>query len=148
MHGRKLETLENGSMPKSSSALQDIRLIYTYEQAGTKQALLTAAQLSNMRLYTGARIIYALTDAHVAGAICQTNMLDYQSHGLELDRSSHFGPPLSCVEVRLKATTGQEMDDDKPVGKLVVAGPAVVGGETTVDEVMMMTDHITLAYAS
>ncbi|KAL9098463.1 MAG: hypothetical protein Q9163_005878 [Psora crenata] len=148
IHGRKLETLKNGSMPKSSTALGDVRLIYTYEQADVNTESLTAAQLSDIRLFTGARVIYALTDANVAGAVCQTSMLDYQNSGLTLDRPSHFGPPLSCVEIKLAATTDQEINDDKPVGKPVVTGPAVVGGETTIDQIMTITDNNTLAYAN
>ncbi|KAL9130262.1 MAG: hypothetical protein Q9217_001512 [Psora testacea] len=148
MHKRKLETLKHGSMPKSSAVLRDVRLIYTYEQADVNKESLTAAQLSNIRLFTGARVIYALTDANVAGAICQTNMLDYQTSGLKFNKPSHFGPPLSCVEVKLVATTDGEIDDDKPIGRLAVSGPAVAGGETTVNRTMMMTDNNTLAYAS
>ena len=147
LHGRKIEVLKNGSMPKSSTAAGGVRLIYTYKQADADKEFLTAAQLLGIRLFTGARIISALTEANVAGAICQTNMLDYQRHGLKLDEPSHFGPPLSCVEIKLRAMPGRDINDDKPTGKLVVTGPAVVGGEAVLDQVMMMTDNNTLAYA-
>ena len=148
MHGRRLATLDNGSMPKLSTALQDIRLIYTYKDTRANAESLTTAELCNIRLFTGARIIYALTDADVAGAVCQTNMLDYQSNGLKKDEASHFGPPLSCLEIKLIAQSGRDIDDDKPVGNLAVTGPAVVGGETVVDQSMMMTESNTVAYPS
>lgn len=80
----------------------------------------------DLRSGLGIRIAYALAAKNVAGAVSQTNILDYRSKsGL-----AHFGPPLSSVEVFL---TGDEEDMGKalPRGKIVVKGPAVVGGEAT-----------------
>lgn len=148
MHGRQLHILKNGSMPKISSALSSLRLIYTYDRVNAQTETLTANQLNSIRLFTGARTIYGLTTSMVAGAVSQTNMLDYQSNGLDPDAPTHLGVPLSCVEIKLKAESGQDIDDNKPAGKLQVHGPAVVGGETLVDRRFMMTDNNTLVYES
>ena len=146
LHSRKLQTLKNGSMPKSSASPGDVRLIYTYSQSNRPTDILTNKQIDNTRLFTGARVIYAHTASNVAGAVSQTNMLDYHSNGLDADSPSHIGVPLSCLEVRLKAAEGQEIDDNKPTGTPFVSGPAVVGGETLLDEVLTMTDNNTFAY--
>ena len=135
-------------MPKITSALSSLRLIYTYDRVNTQTETLTTSQLDSIRLFTGARTIYGLTTAKVAGAVCQTNMLDYHSNGLKPDAPTHLGTPLSCVEVKLKAESGQDIDDNQPLGKLVVSGPAVVGGEALVDQRFVMTDNNTLAYES
>ena len=148
LHSRKLQTLKSGSMPKSSAALRDVRLIYTYSPSNKPTEVLTTSELNNIRLFTGARVIYAHTVSNVAGAVSQTNMLDYHSNGLNTDSPSHIGVPLSCLEVKLKAAEGQEIDDNKPTGKLFVSGPAVVGGETLVSEVLTMTENNTFAYES
>ena len=103
---------------------------------------LDPAELFKLKVYSGARTIYAFTDAQVAGAITQTNMLDYQS------TSADFGPPLSSVEIKLRDAEGGRNSDDKALGELVVSGPAVVGGETVVHHIMTMTDRSALAYAS
>lgn len=95
--------------------------------------------LCNFRAFTGARLIMALTDPYVAGAVSQTNMLDYrQVHNL--------GPPLSSVEVKLNEVPERDIDGEEPQGKLVVTGPAVVGGETVVNTIMKVTESGTLAY--
>ena len=148
VHSTRLQTLKSGSMPRSSTALKTVRLIYTYSQSNNETETLTSNQLDNIRIFTGARIIYAHTARTVAGAACQTNLLDYHSNGIRSDSPSHLGVPLSCVEFKLKAEAGQEIDDNKPTGKLLVSGPAVIGGETVVDEVLTMTDTNTFAYLS
>ena len=129
-------------MPKASGLTHTPRLIYTYDKAGVSTATLNPEELFKLKVYSGARIIYAFTDAQVAGAISQTNMLDYQ------DKSAEFGPPLSSVEIKLRdAGDGCKNSDDKPLGKLVVSGPAVLGGQKDVYQTMTMTDRNTLAYA-
>jgi hypothetical protein len=50
-----------------------------------------------MRIFTGARVLYALTAAKVAGALFQTHAYDYRRDS----GPSHFGPPLSSVEIKL-----------------------------------------------
>lgn len=99
-------------------------------------------ELFKLKVCSGARVIYAFTDSQVAGAICQTNMLDYQNKG------DNFGAPLSSVEIKLRDAEDGKNSDDKPLGELVVSGPAVIGGEKVVNHIMTMTDRNTLAYAS
>ena len=137
---RLLSKLAKGAMPPRSappSGEGSPRLLYTWTINYPE------AQV-NLRACTGARIITAFTHPSVAGAVSQTNALDYR-------QVDHFGPPLSCVEVKLTEVPGRDIDGDEPQGKLVVTGPAVAGeggSETlSVDEpVMKITESLTLAY--
>ena len=88
-----------------------IRLIYTWN--ASKPLI-----LANLRAYTGARVINALTHDQVAGAVSQTNPLDYR-------QLAHFGPPLSCVEIWLEEVEGKDIGGEEPIGELIVKGPAV-----------------------
>ena len=102
-----------------------LRLILTSERLGAGTPPLTSTMLSDLRIFTRARICYALTAAKVAGAIAQTNVFDYrredgQSHG-------HFGLPLSSVEVKLADSDDSKVDGTSPEGEIVVSGPAVSG---------------------
>ena len=139
---RKTSTLKAGVMPKSSGLTNTPRLIYTYDKAGSSMTKLDPEELFKLKVYSGARTIYAFTDYQVAGAISQTNMLDYQN------TSADFGPPLSCVEIKLRDAADGKNSDDKALGELVVSGPAVVGREKVVNQIMTMTDRNTLARAS
>lgn len=58
---------------------------------------LTYEQLTDLRIYTGARLVYALTGPDVAGAITQTNVFDYR----RFSGKSHFGSPLGSAEIFL-----------------------------------------------
>ena len=141
---RKARTLKAGTMPKPTGLLTDTpRLIYTYDKAGASTVKLDPEELFKLKIYSGARTVYAFTDSQVAGAICQTNMLDYQT------ALADFGPPLSSVEIMLRDAADGKNSDDKALGELVVSGPAVVGGgQKVVNQIMTMTDRNTLAYAS
>ena len=139
---RKAKSLNAGTMPKTSGLTHTPRLIYTYDKAGASSVKLNPDELFKLKVFSGARAIYAFTDSQVAGAISQTNMLDYQN------QSAEYGPPLSSVEIKLRDTEDAKNSDDKPLGELVVSGPAVVGGEKVVHHIMTMTDRNTLAYAS
>ena len=136
------KALKSGTMPKPSSLTNTPRLIYTYDKAGASTVKLDPEELFKLKVCSGARNVYAFTDSQVAGAISQTNMLDYQN------TSADFGPPLSSVEIKLRDAEDGKNSDDKPLGELVVSGPAVVGGEKVVNQIMTMTDRNTLAYAS
>jgi len=85
---------------------------------------LSSTMLSDLRLYTRARICYALTAASIAGAIAQSNVFDYR-----IEAGSHFGAPLSSVEIKLMNSNESELEGARPRGRLVVTGPAVSGGE-------------------
>ncbi|KAI4265212.1 MAG: hypothetical protein L6R38_009583 [Xanthoria sp. 2 TBL-2021] len=139
---QQTKSLAEGMMRKLSS---EPRLIYTFESSENLADPLTLAELGDLRLLTGARTAYAFTDARVAGAIAQTSIYDYRRS--EDAKQAAFGGPLSSVEFKLVDENGHKNSDEKALGKLVVTGPAVVGGETKVDRFMTMTDFNTLAYA-
>jgi hypothetical protein len=130
------QTLQAGNMPpkqqmrgRLAASLSDLRLLMVYARPESSASpRLSSSELTDLRSGLGVRIAYALTAKNVAGAVCQTNILDYRLKA----GAAHFGPPLSSVEVRL---VGDEEDMGKavPHGKIMVKGPAVVGGETTLD---------------
>lgn len=119
------KSLLKGSMPKMPSfgppgqheSLSKLRLLLIYHRADDEASpRLSTGALADLKILLGARTCYALTASGVAGAICQTNMFDYRQSPA---RYSHFGPPLSCVEVLL---TGSEDDENlgsaEPQGKV------------------------------
>lgn len=75
-----------------------LRLIFVAEKAGIDTPALSSNQLSDLRIFMSARPVYALTAAKVAGAVAQTMMYDYRRDGYN---QSHFGLPMSSVEVKL-----------------------------------------------
>jgi len=117
-------TLKAGRMPKANLFIQDygplrhtlgstakLRLLYVSECAGASQSPpLSSKILSDMRIYTGARVVYALTAAKVAGAVAQTNLFDYRVDE-DTDKCNHFGPPLSSVELKLVDTSSHKTTD-------------------------------------
>jgi hypothetical protein len=122
-----------------------LRLLYVSEQIGAESAPLSAETLSDSRIYLGARIIYALTAPKVAGAITQTGLYDYRvDDGSE--KYSHFGVPVTSVEILFKDTKEHKTTDEVSAGEvsllsfisllannlqIIARGPAVVGGEAT-----------------
>ena len=145
-HWWKSRSLDAGVMPKASGT-GNLRLIYTYDKSNSGSVPLSPSELYALRLFTGARFVYAFTDPRVAGAVAQTNVLDYAKRETGESTHSHFGPPLSCVEVKMKDTDESKSEGNRSVGQLVISGPAVVGGEVVADQVMCITDENTLAYA-
>lgn len=145
-HWQQTRSLAAGVMPKASGQLPSPRLIYICNRAGIDSHPLEPNEILDLRILTGARIVYALTDPTVAGAIAQTNIFDYQSHKNEFSQHAHFGPPLSCVEIKL-IETSRKSENETPLGQLVVSGPAVVRGETRLEPLMTVTDSNTLCYA-
>ncbi|KAK3953046.1 hypothetical protein QBC32DRAFT_339914 [Pseudoneurospora amorphoporcata] len=121
-----------------------LRLILTAERVGSDTPRLSSQVLSDLRAYTGARIIYALTAAKVAGAVTQTLFYDYRVFE---DKCSHFGPPLSSTEVFFKDMGEYKTTDGVSRGEIVVKGPSVSGGETALGVAGYMRDDNTLAYA-
>lgn len=141
---RYANTLASGIMPKPSRTEVTSRLIYISSNADAESQPLNSVDLFNLRVVTGSRLVYALTDTRVAGAIAQTNIFDYANRNAGSNEDSHFGPPLSSVEFKLKET--DEKFEREPVGLLVVGGPAVVAGETMLPRMMTVTDSNTLCY--
>jgi hypothetical protein len=79
-------------------SLDNLRLLFVSHRAdGDPRKQLTSDQLTDLRIFTGARVTYALTAAEVAGAVSQTNIYDYRRHS----GPSHFGAPMSSVEIKL-----------------------------------------------
>ena len=144
-HWWKSRSLEAGVMPKIPGT-SNPRLVYTYDKSNASTIPLSPSELFNLRLYTGARIVYAFTDPKVAGAVSQTNILDYSKRDRGEGAHSHFGPPLCCVEIKTKDTGDRKSQGSSAIGQLVISGPAVVGGEVVADQVMCMSDENTLAY--
>jgi long-subunit acyl-CoA synthetase (AMP-forming) len=94
-----------------------LRLIFTSAQAGADPTPLSAEILSDLRIYTGARIIYALTASKVAGAVTQTGIYDYRvDDGTE--KYSHFGVPVTSVEILCKDTKEHKTTDTVSVGEV------------------------------
>lgn len=106
-----------------------LRLVFVSERAGLNTPPLSEEDLSDLRIYTKARVVYALTAAKVAGAVAQTNIYDYRRGLTQSSKHSHFGVPLSCVEIKLKDTPRHKTTDEQSAGELVVTGSSVAGGE-------------------
>ncbi|KAF2140356.1 uncharacterized protein K452DRAFT_274074 [Aplosporella prunicola CBS 121167] len=125
-----------------------LRLVFVSEKAGADTPPLTSTDLSDLRIYLDARVVYALTAARVAGAISQTNIFDYrrEDNNGGQHKHSHFGAPLNSVEIKLVDTPDQKTTDDRPAGEVVVMGPAVVGGRASISAVGTFRDDGCLAY--
>jgi hypothetical protein len=93
-----------------------LRLILASERAGTDAESLSSAALRDLRIITRSRICYALTASSVAGAVAQSNIYDYR----HVDRPghSHFGAPLSSVEVKLVDKDDSKVDGSTPSGEV------------------------------
>ncbi|KAJ4388934.1 hypothetical protein N0V93_006396 [Gnomoniopsis smithogilvyi] len=121
-----------------------LRLVYTADRAGCESIpKLSSAELSDLRIFLGARIVYALTAAKVAGAVAQTQFYDYRVHQ---DKCSHFGPPVTSCEVLLRDSGEFKTTDEKSQGQIIVRGPAVVGGEAALGVNAQIRFDNTIAY--
>jgi len=123
-----------------------LRLVFVSERAGHDTPPLTSQDLSDLRVYTKSRVVYALTAAKVAGAIAQTNVYDYRTGNTPPNKHSHFGVPLSCLEIKLKDTPELKTTDEQSVGELLVTGSSVAGGEVHLGFNATVRDDHTLAY--
>lgn len=123
-----------------------LRLLLVSERQGLNTPPLSTEDLSDLRIYTKARVVYALTTAKVAGAVAQTNIYDYRRGDMPSNKHSHFGVPLSCVEIKLKDTPQYKTTDDQPIGELVVTGSSVAGGQVELGVNATMREDHTLAY--
>lgn len=140
-----------------------LRLVYTAERVGAGTPALSSVVLSDLRIYLGARVIYALTTAKVAGAVSQTQFYDYRVHE---DQCSHFGPPLTSTEILLRDSGDKKTTAEKSEGEvyqfsvifkshyftnfnvqIVVRGPCVAGGEAALGVAGVIRFDNTIAYA-
>lgn len=84
--------------PTSELSIDKLRLLFISHRAdGDPRHQLTSEQLTDFRIFTGARVLYALTAPNVAGAVSQTNAYDYRRH----TGSAHFGAPLNSIQFML-----------------------------------------------
>jgi len=128
----------------SGSKPGQLRLILTSERIGAGSPPLSSTMLSDLRLFTRSRIIYALTSAKVAGAVAQTNVFDYRRD--DGAQHSHFGIPLSSVEIKLINADDQHVATTEPKGEITVAGPAVSGGAAKLGVQGRIRPDCTIAY--
>jgi hypothetical protein len=105
------------SRPTIGASSPSLRLIYVAERAGANTPHLSSQVLSDLRIFTGARVIYALTAAKVAGAVAQTAFFDYR---VDADGTGHFGAPLTSIEVRLRDSGALRTTDEKSEGEVCV----------------------------
>jgi len=105
-----------GLRPVLGTTPGKLRLVFTSAQAGLDSTPLSAETLSDLRIYLGARIIYALTAPKVAGAVTQTGIYDYRiDDGTE--KYSHFGVPVTSVEILCKDTKEHKTTDITSAGE-------------------------------
>lgn len=104
-----LSAFAAGARPYIGTTPGKLRLVYVAERIGGDTPLLSSQVLSDLRVYTGARVVYALTAARVAGAVTQTALFDYRvTSGV----TTHFGVPASSVEIYLKDMGVHKTTDD------------------------------------
>lgn len=120
-----------------------LRLIFVAERVGAETPPLSSQVLSDLRVFTGARVIYALTSAKVAGAIAQTGFYDYRVFD---ESRSHFGPPLTSTEIVLRDTPTVKNGDGESRGEIIVRGPCVAGNEAALGVEGYIRNDNTLAY--
>ncbi|KAK3358978.1 hypothetical protein B0T25DRAFT_531627 [Lasiosphaeria hispida] len=157
IHWLQTRTLTQGVMPAASflTSYYDrfrpavgtkpgkLRLIFTAERVAAGTPRLSSQVLSDLRVYTGARVIYALTAAKAAGAVAQTGFYDYRVFN---DQVSHFGSPVTSAEIFLRDTSAQKNGDGDGRGEIIVRGPSVAGNEATLGVEGVIRDDNTLAY--
>ncbi|KAE8152508.1 hypothetical protein BDV25DRAFT_150991 [Aspergillus avenaceus] len=123
--------------PTAELSLDKLRLLcVSHRVDADSQYRLTCAQLTDLRIFTGARVVYALTGPGVAGAVSQTNVFDYRRYA----GPSHVGAPLSSVELVMTGVS----EDKENEGQITVSGPAVVSGKTTLAAEGRIRDDNTL----
>jgi hypothetical protein len=113
-----LTRINNSLRPAIGTTPGKLRLLFISEQAGGDSPPLSSKDLSDLRIFTGARVIYALTGLKVAGAVAQTSLYDYRVDQNDSGKYSHFGPPVNSVEVLLRDTQDHKTTDDSAVGEV------------------------------
>lgn len=124
---RTRSLVEKGVMPASSvnhayqpavgTSPESLRLVYTAERIGAGFPPLSSQVLSDLRVFLGARVIYALTAAQVAGSVSQTGFYDYRLQPKDA-RYSHFGAPGTSTEIILRDTKDLVTTDEKSQGEV------------------------------
>ena len=124
-HWLQSRALEAGRMPLQSffgpqkavigTTPGKLRLLIVAEKAGIDTLALTSKDFGDLRIFTGSRVVYALTTARVAGAVAQTMVYDYRMDG---DKQSHFGLPLGSLEVKLVDKGDVKTTEEKAKGEV------------------------------
>lgn len=138
--------LNDSLKPSIGAKPGKLRLVFVAEQAGGNSPPLSPLALSDLRIFMGARVVYALTAPKVAGAITQTSFYDYRVNPEHPGAYSHFGAPMTSVEVLLRDTKHRKVTDEEVMGEIVVRGPAVVGGEAALGINGRINEDMTLSY--
>ncbi|EHK27225.1 uncharacterized protein TRIVIDRAFT_73161 [Trichoderma virens Gv29-8] len=141
-----LSAFAAGAKPALGTDLSKLRAVYTAERVGADTPRLSPKVLSDLRVFTGARVVYALTSARVVGAVSQTAYYDYRVE--EGDDNGHFGAPVTSIEIRLKDKGSFKTTDDVVAGEILATGPSVAGGETSLGVVGRLRYDNTLALVS
>lgn len=115
-----LSTFSAGSRAQVGTTPGKLRLVFTAERAGANTPHLTSQVLSDLRIFLGAKIVYALTAPKVAGVVSQTMVYDYR---LDTTGKGHFGPPVTAVEIWLKDSDNHKTTDEKVEGEVSLAPP-------------------------
>ncbi|KAG6014276.1 hypothetical protein E4U43_006736 [Claviceps pusilla] len=139
-----LSAFATGARLRTGTAPGKLRLLFAAERMGADTPLLSSQVLSDLRIFSGARVIYALTAARVAGSVTQTSPFDYR---ISANVMSHFGVPPSSVEIYLKDMAAHRTTDDVVEGEIVARGPCVSGGEARLGVAGKLNDDNTLSYA-
>lgn len=116
-----LSAFATGARLRIGTAPGKLRLIYSAERVGAGTPLLSSRVLSDLRIFSGARIIYALTAARVAGSVTQTALFDYR---ITPDVNAHFGVPPSSVEIYLKDMGAHKTSDNTVEGEVRLFHPS------------------------
>ncbi|SZE99912.1 unnamed protein product [Blumeria hordei] len=137
-----LSKLYDRLRPTIGATPGQLRLIYISTLAGVDKPI-PSIILSDLRIFTRARIIYALTSPKVAGAVSQTGIYDYRI--TDDPEKSHFGPPVTSLELFFQDSDNHKTSNTLSCGEIAVAGPAVVGGKSKLGVQGMMNDDLTLS---
>lgn len=111
-----LSVFASGARPVLGTTPGKLRLVYAADRAGARTPGMSPQALTDLRILTGARIVYAMAAAKVAGAVSQTAFYDYRAEAD--DTKGHFGSPTSSVEVVLKDMGSYKTSDDHVAGEV------------------------------
>lgn len=96
-----------------------LRLMYVFERLHASTPPLGPEELSELRAFTGARVVYALAASKVAGPVTQTHLYDYRTMPQENRKHSHFGVPVSSLEVKtVDADQHKTVEGEAPRGEV------------------------------
>jgi hypothetical protein len=115
-----LSSFATSAKPVIGNKPGKLRLVYVADRAGAGDTQLPSSVLSDLRVFLGARIVYALSAARVAGAVTQTAFFDYR---VDEKSKSHFGAPVTSVEVFFRDTKDLKTTDEQIQGEVASTVP-------------------------